>query len=445
MPGKIIKLLIVLLLTAIVSYVFYLNPAPAQVFYKPAGSWSLPMALILITTFFLGVLVTALFAFVIGVRIQLHTWKISKKHKQTIDHHQLIAGARGELALNNFNSARGLFQKIINTDPDDIEARVLLAETYRRDGELKEALRVLEEARVEDKKNVELLLAAAEINEQLGNDTAAFDNAAMVLKLSPKNTFALKRLVSDCERLNRFEEAVTYQEQLLRLIPREEYDEEQKRLAELELRKARKLTPKGKLVAALEEILKRHRDFTEAKAALAALQCDALELDSASKLWSKCFAESGDPTYLERIASMWIHADDPSRAVASVRNALLQKGPKSDIDVAAQVFFISLLLRLEIVDEAKSEFEKLRSVSLVDDEVRKAHTVIKARLLQKDGREDEALEELLTQIQKEGLLLGKSSVGKNTLVSGPPALGWRARVKKKLTRKEPPSPSLSTP
>lgn len=444
MPSKIVKLLIVLLVAAIISYVFYLNPLPAQVYLSPDSSITLPMALVLIATFFVGVLVTALFAFFIGLRVTFHTWRIEKKQKQVKEHHHMIAGARGELALKNFNSARGLFQKVIASDPNDVEARVLLAETYRRNGELKEALKVLEEARVEDKKNVELLLLAAEVNEQLGNDTAAFDNAAMVLKLSPKNTFALKRLVADCQRLNRYEEAVTYQEQLLRLVPREDYEQEQQTLAHLELKKAQKSLSGAPLAKALEEILKRHKDFTPARAVLAELRCDALELDAASKLWSKCFEESQDPLYLERIASMWIHADDPTRAVASVRNTLQQPG-KKDVDVTAHVFFISLLLRLEMVDEARTEFEKLRSISLKDEELKTAYTVIKAKLLQKEGREDEALEEVFSRLYKDGLLLGKGAVGKRSITSGPPVLGWRQRVKNKLTGKEAPSPSLSTP
>src|SRR5690606_11124128 len=118
---------------------------------------------------------------------------------------------------------------------DDMEARVLLAETYRREGDLNAALRVLEDARMEQKRNPELLLQAADINEQQLNYTAAYDNTALVLKLSPKNHGVLERLVGYCRRLERYDEAIAHQEQVLKLTSGADYEREQDRLAHLEL------------------------------------------------------------------------------------------------------------------------------------------------------------------------------------------------------------------
>ncbi|MCB0322678.1 MAG: DUF1049 domain-containing protein, partial [Bdellovibrionales bacterium] len=393
MSGRIVKLLVLLLIAAAVSYVFYLNPGPVEVTYRPGVSWRLPLALVLIATFFVGVLLTALFAFAIGIKLQFATWRVNRRAQQTKDHHDLIGEARAELALGNFGAARALFQKVIQRDADDLEARVLLAESYRREGEDRAALRILEEARMEQRQNPELLLLASDLNEKLGNPTAAHDNAALVYKVAPRNPMVLARLVHTCGQLGRFDEAVSYQEQLVKLLSGDPYQHAQEHLAGLKLRRALAAPTESAetLRATLNDILKQHRDFVPALAELAAMECDALHFEEATKFWLRAFEASKNPLYLERIASMWIHADEPSRAVATVRNTLHPRGAKAPLSAAGQIFFVNLLLHLEMIDEARKEFERLKAIPLADEELRAAFALVKARILEREGRVDEAL------------------------------------------------------
>ena len=235
MPRKLIALLTALIIISIVCYVFYLNGAPAEVVYKPGQTWQGPMALVLIVSFCIGVLSATLVALIFGIRMQFRFWRNDRHHQMLKDHRALIAKARGALALGNYEDASSLFKKIIDKDREDVTARVLLARSLQRGGKIREALVVLDQARAEERKNVELLLLAAELNEINGNHTAAYDNALMVLSITPKSPSALRRIVSAAENLGRLEEAVDFQSQLVKLVPVAERSVQLEELARLQL------------------------------------------------------------------------------------------------------------------------------------------------------------------------------------------------------------------
>ena len=94
------------------------------------------------------------------------------------------------------------------TTSEDIIARVELSRSLEGQGQAREALRVLEEARASDPKNVEVLFRAAELNQSLNNKTAAIDNLALVLCQHPNRRAAQSagrcgcpdRLAAQCRR-----------------------------------------------------------------------------------------------------------------------------------------------------------------------------------------------------------------------------------------------------
>ena len=179
MSGKTLSVFILLTVIAVaISYIFYFNPQPVVVHYKADGTMEYPLALILISSFAAGGLLMLAITCLVAIRLKFINRQVVKQKDAMSSHRDLIAQGRGFLALGNTSKARDIFKKIIKKDDKDVVARLMLAKTYERAGEAKEALAVLDKARREKVYNVELLLEASDMNAEMGNNTAAYDNAA---------------------------------------------------------------------------------------------------------------------------------------------------------------------------------------------------------------------------------------------------------------------------
>lgn len=400
MSARGIRLLIyTALVAAAVSYIFFLNRDPITVHFggKPEYTYTGPLAVVLVTVFFLGVFICAMFAFLIGVRYQIKDWRFSRAERQREDHERLLISAREKLASGRYGAAQDLLKKIIDRDPDDIIARIQLAEAYLADEKASTARSVLDQTRSEKDKNIELLFLAAAVDRALGNHTGAMDNLHLVLGKDSRNLKALTQLVADYEVLERYPSAIELQRHLVRYAQTNvEQEMRLEKLAMLELGDLNKQfppsTPERK--EALENLLKRHRDFVPALIALADLERETASLETASRLYAKAFKLQPNVLHLKDLADLWLAIDEPSRAIAQVRNALASKELSKSQQEKGQLFLVTLLIHLESIDEALSEREKLRHASSIETELR----ILDALLLKRTGGSSEAFDVLLSAV-----------------------------------------------
>ena len=386
MIGRILKVAFIIFIVAFVSYIFYFNQAPADVKIAPNVSWRLPMAVTLIVVFCGGALTAALIALVGSIGMRLRMRREVKSAGTIREHRRLIMQAREQLALGNWEAARAGFKKIIDRDPDDIPARVLLAETFKREGRLREALAVLEDARVEQKKNIELLLAASDINARLGNATAAHDNAALVLKIAPRNRFALQRLVQSAKALGRWDEAIDYQQQLIRIAPAADVEKRQDELAQLELRRVLEQGKEDKeaLRKALQELRRKYRSYPPLLGKLAESDQEAGDNEAASKTYLKLFQDTEQVEWLRKAAFLWLKAEDPGKAISVVRNAASRS-----VNPEVNLFFAGLLLHLSMIEEARKVLNGVPEENL-PPQILNVRRLLDASLLSREGSLEQA-------------------------------------------------------
>ena len=447
MPTRFVRLLLlVLIVTGLVLYIYQLNPEPVLVTYRTDSTWKAPLAVVLIVAFCTGVLTTALCTLIIGALLQFRNWQATKRLDALQAHYRLVTSAREHLALGNTEQAKTMLLKVIDRDPEDVHARILLATAIKDEGNLSGALRVLEDARAEQKKNTELLLLAADINAALGNRTASFDNAGMVLRIAPKNKGTLRRLVSDCRELGRFDEAIDYQSQLIRTSPASEQQVMQEQLATLELDRtvARYSTDRDSLRQALLDILRRHRDFPPALSALGRLERDALDLKSATTYWKKAYQVGHDTSNLEQLAAMWLEAEEPERAIEAVRGALAPKDRNEVPNPAGHLFLVQLLLHLEHIDEARREYEYFKSVAGTSPLFLESSALVHARLLERDGKLEKAYSELVNVVEAANDSAG-AGIFALPQTNGSSELEWKGKAREQQKLRKQPSPLLSTP
>lgn len=435
------KILIIAFLLSVVFsvlYIYYLNSEVVTLSYSSAGNIKQPIGILVIGVFIVGALFASIIAMFFGIKLRWATKRLEKQQRMLLEHRKSLADARGQLALGDFSGAQNALAKIIQRDPDDVIARVLLAETFRRQNNLEAALNVLEQARIEQKKNAELLLLASDVNAELGNHTAAYDNAALILKLKPRNRFALERLVESCVSLGRLEDAIEYQQQLVKVLSGDEYTQAQENVAQLRTLEAVKRADgdPAELRKEVEGVLRNHRDHPHALSLLAELDQSEGDRESATKLLKKLFQLTKEVIHLECIAAIWLRAEEPAKALSNVR-AALSSVTKREAHPEGQLFLANLLLHLEMVDQAKAEFAELEPQLEASNHLAPAAMLFKTKLLKRLGKADEALGIFFDSFEAATALPGESLFRDNTTTNGGTPPSWSKRIHQHLHKLPP--------
>lgn len=433
MSTRFLKLILLLAVVALVSWMFILNPGPVTVFFGGGRSWTAPGALILITVFCLGILLSAAVSLLLGFRYSYLVWRDKKRDKLALEHLRQIGHAREHLLVGDYSSAQATLKNILSAEPENIVARNMLSESLEAEGDLDAALKVLEEARPTQKTNQELLFRAAQIQTRLGNLTAAYDHYVLLLGAQPNNLAALSRLVECASKLGRNTEAVVYQTRVVKLHPEKS---EKDRLAQLELAVAESTPSESDKKVAIEAVLKRHRDFPSALIALAQLEKRAGNLEAATKLYTKAYRDSGEPHLLEKLAFLWIEAENPSRAVSAISAAVKSYG--SGNSIVGELFRAALYRHLEMYEESKRIIALLLNRPDATAEDQKRIRFFDALMTEREGRTAVALDTFKSILRDEKWCSSFPFLQGSSEEEVP---WWRTTSERKIQ----PSPTLSTP
>lgn len=349
----IFKLLFLLVLITVVSYTFYLNPQTIELTLPSRGKWQAPAALVLIVVFCIGLLCASFVAILIGIKQKFLAWLASRQANIEATNKKLTIAARESLATKELNQAVSLFERIIALEPGNVIARIMLAKAKQAQDKPRDALKTLDEARQADRQNLELLVLAAELNEQLGNETAAFDNLAIALRAQPTNKTVLKNIIRLASSLRREEEALAFLEKLMKLSPSAQQHELVNQKATLEFKIIlQKFSDKALLKLELIELEKRYKDFAPLLTMLARFEEDDDNLDQAIKLYTRAYKSAGDVETLNLMAHACLRQDNPDKAISVVRAALSLVEQNSCSALDGQLFLASLLIHLGVHDQA---------------------------------------------------------------------------------------------
>lgn len=364
MIRKIIVLILLLTLVALVSYVFYLNLESVVLTYSPEQTISAPLGLILIGVFSLAVILTSavFLLFIAWNRLQIR--KLNKTLSKEQLHSEQIVRAREALATEDYDSAKSLLKKLNKKYPDDVVTRIMLAQALKGEGDSDEALRVLEDARAEQKENLELLYETALANERNDNFTAAYDNAKLMLKKEPYSKRALRLISYFASRLDRYDEAIETQKKLVGLANYEELEEEQETLAFLMFQKAEAETDESEKRSLLEELIRNHKNYSPALIALADLEIAANKQNAAEKLLFKAYLSDNDPSIIEKLLKLW--PDNLKKSIASAKKAIENSAATDALAAEAHLLLVKTFLEQNLREEAKDELQKIKACSVLD-------------------------------------------------------------------------------
>lgn len=280
---------------------------------------------------------------------------MERKQRQQASFYSEVLKARSLSAVNNYGEATDAWSKLIKKDPTDLIARLELANCLIKSGGLKNALKVLDETRAIDSTNTEVLMTAARLNEELNNKTAALDNLALLLYNSPSAYIADKaRNLS--KEIGRYDDALEYHKKYVSLGGSDkdsnfEADLQFKKLPEIDL-KSEGVTYDKNTVKAYKTFIKRYPNYVEARIALAELLKSNGEFDNACEILVEAAKESGDASYWQAAAKLWIDNNMVDNALAAAKVAVREASGIKKLE--AQVVYIKLLIAVNKLEEAKS-------------------------------------------------------------------------------------------
>ncbi|MBN8550154.1 MAG: tetratricopeptide repeat protein [Deltaproteobacteria bacterium] len=397
MINRINKFIFVFCVVALALYLVVLNTAPTTVALSPGtNGWKITgnTGVILIATFAIGIVVAGLVGLFFGVRSYFRERRLHNLEAQRRAFYDGMLRARGFAASGEWNKARVQWEQLIKKDPTDIIARTELSRSLQAAGEPIEALRILDDARAKDPKNVEVLFRAAELNIALGNKTAAIDNLALILHNHPNRRAAqLARDLS--EELGRIEDAVEYQAQIESFgVPGAE---EESIAARLEFKRILKdrASDKAALRTDLKALCKRRSEFVPALHRLALLEAEQGNIEEAAHYYVKAAKASHSSAYWNEISKLWMSTQNPERALAAARTAT--KETEGEAKLIAELELIRVQISLNQLDDARRSLDQFQNVinsggPRMPSEILQQYLILRGLYLSQTGDQAQAAE-----------------------------------------------------
>ncbi|MGK7344741.1 MAG: hypothetical protein ACNS63_02905 [Candidatus Nitrospinota bacterium M3_3B_026] len=320
MPLRLIVLLGALL--AGLLYITVLNTALLPVTLYPGLELGLPLAVIIMGAFSLGVLAVMALYFYDALADSLSGLKKSASTKRAQRVKSLYEAGAERLMMQRRRAAEKLFKKALAHDPDHVPSLAALGRMRREDGAVSEAIKLHSKARGLDEDNLSVMFELAE-------DYAAaeqFANAVSVLEktrtLAGRSLPPLVRIRDIYLRTRHFPGALATQREIVSLAPWDRADEERRMLAALTYENALSDLAGGRLSEAesgFKAVLRGDDQFVPAYLKLAEMDERQGRRKDAVKILEKGFRVTGSIVILMALVSLLTSAGDIDKAIAELK------------------------------------------------------------------------------------------------------------------------------
>ena len=350
------RFLFLAIIIALTLYITLTNPESATIRIGPNISISAYAGVLYIGVFFAGVLAASIVALFFGLKGWFRERRLRAAERSRQAFFDLFIKARNFMANHEWQAARSLWEAVISKDPDNIIARAELSLCLENMGDLKEALRVLDETRASSHSSTEVLMRAMNLNRALGNNTAAQDNLSILLSEAPsKRALELARDIA--EEMGRTDDALNYQRELEKVG----YSSDQMAAIRIRLMYAHLIKSSEHEVAlkeALTLFVKKHPTYVPALERLADLQLKQGQIDQCAELLVKSAkASPGDTAKWSRIIDLWLSTAPgdfqrrAERALAAARSST--QGIHSSARIDTEFVVAKTLLAVNRPQEAQ--------------------------------------------------------------------------------------------
>jgi lipopolysaccharide biosynthesis regulator YciM len=388
-------LIIVVVIFGVFFYLHNINPVDVDFALNKDVKYTLPAAYLVTGGFLVGLvllIINIIFADMRRAVREMQVRKEKRAHEAVLSNYRL-----GIAAFNkgNVSKARQYFIRVMEAEPAGVDIYLRLSGAYLAEGSYQDALATLERGYVNNPESIDILSRIVQIARD-ADDTVRLQMAlGDILKVDPANPGALRALRDFALAQDDWKSASDHQRKLIYAVKGKSLESETRReetlLRGFLYEEALLCAGKDDFAAALaliKEILKSDASFVPAHILQGEIMLGQGNSKSTIRLWEHGFELTGDVIFLLKLEDIFIGSSQPERALALYKTVLISR--PSDIDI--NIFLARLYLRLEMLDDAVSEFERIQNdlegsyyleLLLAETYMRRSETDKAARLFKK--------------------------------------------------------------
>jgi lipopolysaccharide biosynthesis regulator YciM len=360
MYSRIILFLLVIILFAFL-YLNSVNPEEGNFMVTKDWTFAMPVTVLVFLGFFSGMVLAVLNSLFVDARRAIKDIRARREKKLVNQSEANYRRGTEELLRGNPHKARQLLTKALEANQQDIDILLSLAKANMEDKRPQEAVKVLEAGLLKDPGNMEVLSAVAKNSLSIGDTYKAVKTFKEMLDRDPTSPFALKGLRDLRVEQDEWEEAAQLQRRhVSRGRNGEDLAKDKELLAALLYESAVTCMKDGNLDEAAEkakEALENDDAFIPAHILIGDVQYSKGNSADAIKVWEKAYDRYHDVAFFLRLEDMYLRESDPQKILDRYEKAI--KARPGEVNL--RLLLSRLYLRLEMVDDAIEELERIGS------------------------------------------------------------------------------------
>lgn len=286
----------------------------------------------------------------------IDNWQYQKKQKKEAEVQELYSKALNSLLAQNEDEAKEFLKSVLSKEPEHLNSLLRLGDIALSEEDFQKAGEYYKKAKNLNPQNLETLFSLVRLSEKTGRLSDALNYIEDILEIDDENLSALYKKREVLEKLEKWDELVSVQKQILKNEHTEKernrermnligykYEYGRQSLENNELEKAKK---------AFKTVLRLEKNFIPATLGLAEVLLREGEAEEAINLLETSYDETSSIIVLARLEDLLINIGEPARLIRIYKNSL-SKNPQ---DPVIRFLLGKLYYRLEMIDDAFDTF-----------------------------------------------------------------------------------------
>jgi len=359
-----------ILFVALTVYFTLLNPSDVEVHLTQDLSIRMPFVAFTLAWILVGGLVTFFLTGFKQFKNFFETFKVSRilkaQEKSTRKSELLYLQARNAVASGQDKKGLALFEKILERQPEHVDAMNQLGNLYRASGQYGKALDLHKKALRLNPENIPVSFSLAQDHAAAGEHDKEVEILNTIRDRQPNSVLTLRKLRRAYLQTNLNEQAYLTQKSILPLIHEPaELEIEQALFSEIIYQKGFQLYQNKKFEQAITEFKRSIRENSRSLPAYIALgdihmECD--DLKAALKVWKSGLRNTGSPICLIRMHQAYEKLGKPREGLKLFQEAMRQS-QNAEKETLAMIW-ADLQLQQGETSEALSTLENIPDPSL---------------------------------------------------------------------------------
>ncbi len=355
-------LIIILIVISLFCWLSLVNPVDVEEFHFFGKTFETNVPTLMISSFVLGAILVFIITLTRDAKRAIQGYRKSRQKRREESIKEELNKGMDDFLRGHLTKAKTHFIEVLARDPSQMDLYFRLSEIALKEGNHEEALRWLEEARLIDIRNVDILLRQAALYQQMKRSDETIRTLNRAFGLDETNLEALMRLREIYLDSGKWEEAIRIQKSVLKLAKGKQAEKEET-IFYLGLRHehARNLLNRGDqdaIESALKEakeIVREDKTFQPGFVLLGDIYLRMGKWTSAGNVWGKGFSRFKSILFLLRLEELYLSREDPGTLLRIYQRVLRQNPDRWVI----AFFYAKLCLRLEMLEEALEEIDEI--------------------------------------------------------------------------------------